>query len=58
MIPLRHITLGRTPLDKWSSPTWRPLPDSTQHSQETDRHPLVGFKPTIPASEQSHTHAL
>ena len=35
-----------------------PLPDNTQHSQETDFHTLARFKPTTPASEQPHTHAL
>jgi len=40
------------------SPTQRPLPDSTQHSQETDIHAPTGFEPTIPASERPQTHAL
>jgi hypothetical protein len=39
------------------SPTQRPLPDNTKHSQETDRHPAV-FEPAIPASERPQTHAL
>ena len=33
--------LGRTPLDEWSA---RPLPDKTQHSQETDIHAPGGFR--------------
>jgi hypothetical protein len=39
-------------------PTQRPLPDNTQHSQQT-RHtrPPAGFEPTTPASERPHTHA-
>jgi hypothetical protein len=32
-----HTTLGRTPLDEWSVRRKRPLPDNTQHSQQTDR---------------------
>jgi hypothetical protein len=39
-------------------PTQRPLPDYTQHSQQTDIHAPTGFEPTIPASEQPQTHAL
>jgi hypothetical protein len=35
---LRHTTLGRTPLDEG------PLPDNTQHSQETDIHALGGIR--------------
>ena len=30
----------------------RPLPDNTQHSQQTDIHAPAGFEPTIPASER------
>jgi len=37
------------------SPTQRPLPNSTKHSQETDIP--AGFEPTIPASERPQTHA-
>jgi hypothetical protein len=36
----------------------RPLPDNTQHSQETDIHASDGFEPEIPASERPQTHAL
>jgi hypothetical protein len=39
-------------------PSQRPLPDITQHLQETHIHSMVGFEPTIPASERPHTHAL
>ena len=35
---VRHTTLGRTPQDEWSARRRRPLPDNTQHSQETDIH--------------------
>ena len=37
----------------------RPLPDNTQHSQETEIHvPLPEFEPAIPANERPWTHAL
>jgi len=37
----------------------RPLPENTQHSQETDIHvPSAGFEPAIPARERPQTHAL
>jgi hypothetical protein len=36
---LRHTTVGRTPLDEGPARRRdRPLPDNTQHSQETDIH--------------------
>ena len=43
----------------WASE--RPLPDNTQHSQQTNRQtsmPWVGFKPTISAGERQKTYAL
>jgi hypothetical protein len=57
-ITLRHTTLGRTPLDEWSS--WRRDLYLTTHNtrkRQTSISP-AGFEPTIPASERSHTHAL
>ena len=39
------------------SPSHRPLPDNTQHSQLTSM-PAAGFEPAIPAKEQSQTDAL
>jgi len=30
----RHTAVGRTPLDEWSAPSQKLLPDNTQHSQE------------------------
>ena len=39
------------------SPSQRPLPDNTQHSQQISM-PLVGFEPTIPANERPQTYAL
>ena len=55
----QHITFGRTPVDEWSAPRrdLLPLPDNTQHSQQTSIPPL-GFEPTIPVSERPQTHAL
>ena len=39
------------------STSQRPLPDNTQHSQQTSM-PLVGFEPTISAGERPQTYAL
>ena len=38
-------------------PSQIPLPDNTQHSRQTSTLSVV-FEPTIPTSEQLHTHAL
>ena len=55
-IKLRHITLGRTPLDEWSAR--RRYLYLTRHTTLTrDRHP-AGFELAIPASERPQTHAL
>ena len=40
----RRTTVCRTPLDKWCSPLQGPLPDNTQHSQQTDIHSTVGIR--------------
>ena len=40
------------------SPTQRPLPDNTQHSQETNMLQPAGFGPAIPAGERPQTYAL
>ena len=40
------------------SPTQRPLPDNTQHSQKKTSMLPNGFEPTIPASEPSQAHDL
>jgi hypothetical protein len=53
-----HTTLGRTPLDEWS--TWRRdlyLTTHSTHKRQTSMPPAV-FKPTIPASERPQTYAL
>ena len=39
------------------SPTQEPLPDNTQHSQETSMPP-TGFEPAVPASQQRQTHGF
>jgi hypothetical protein len=38
------------------NPSQRPLPDNTQHSQDTSMPP-AGFEPAIPARERPQTHA-
>ena len=40
----RHTTVGRTPMDEWSSSSQRPLPDNTQHSQKTNIHAHGGIR--------------
>jgi hypothetical protein len=40
------------------NPTQSPLPDNTQHSQQTDIHVSPGFETEIPAGERQQTHAL
>ena len=40
------------------SPSQKPLPDNTQHSQQTDIHAPAGFEPAIPGSERPQNHAL
>jgi hypothetical protein len=42
-ITFRHTTLGRTPPDEWPARR-RPLPDNTQHAQETDIHAPGGIR--------------
>jgi hypothetical protein len=57
-ITLRRITLGSTPLDKWSA-RHRDLYLTTHstHKRQTSMLP-ARFEPTIPASEWPQTHAL
>ena len=40
------------------SPTQKPLPDNTQHSQETNIHFPAEFGPTRSASERPQAHAF
>ena len=39
------------------SPSQKPVPENTQHSQQTSM-PRVGFEPTIAAGERPKTYAL
>ena len=57
-IPLRHTTLGRTPLDEWSARR-RELHLTTRitHKRPISMSP-VGIEPAIPATERPHTHSL
>ena len=36
----------------------RPVPDNTQHLQQTDIHAPTGFETTISTGEQPQTYAL
>jgi hypothetical protein len=55
---IRHTILGRTLLDEWSAQC-RDLYLTTHSTYKRQTSmPPVGFEPTIPASEQSQTHAL
>jgi hypothetical protein len=57
-ITFRHTTRGRTPLDKRSA-RLRDLYLTTHNTHKRQSYmPPVGFKPTIPASEQFQTCAL
>jgi hypothetical protein len=57
-ITLRHITLGRTPLDEGSASSRDLyLTTHTTHKRQTSMPPAA-FEPTIPTSEQPQTHAL
>ena len=57
-ITLRHITLGRTPLDEWSGRR-RDLFLVTQNTRNRQTSmPPAGLEPAIPASEWPQTHAL
>jgi hypothetical protein len=40
------------------SSSQRPLPENTQHSQQTNIHAPVGFEPTISAGERPQTYVL
>ena len=55
---LRHTTVGRTPLDKWSA-CRRDLYLTTHdtHNRQTSM-PTAGFEPVIPANERQQTHVL
>jgi len=57
-ITLRHTTLGRTPLDKWSARRRHLyLITHSTHKRQTFMHP-EGFELTFPLSERPQTHSL
>jgi len=56
-----HTTTHHSRLDSSGrviSSLQRPLPENTQHSQQTDINAPVGFEPTISAGERWQTYAL
>jgi hypothetical protein len=58
IIPNRHTTLGRTPLDEWSARR-RDLCLTTHNTHKREICMLpAGFEPTIQARERPQTHAL
>ena len=57
-ITLRHTTLHRAPLEEMISPTQRPLPDKTQHSQETDIHSTGGIRTGYPSKRSAEKPRL
>jgi hypothetical protein len=57
-IILRHTTVGRTPLDKWSAPrTELYLTKHNTHNRQISMPP-VGFEPAFPVIERPQTHVL
>jgi len=56
---VRHITLGRTPLDEWFSDWHRNLYLTTHntHNRQKSMSP-AGFESTVPESELPQTYAL
>jgi hypothetical protein len=57
-ITLRHTTLGKTPLDEWSSRR-RDLHQTTHNTHKRQiSMPSAGFELEIPACEGPQTHAL
>ena len=60
--PYRGCKIALSQHSRWDSfgrlisPTQSPLPDDTQHSQET--LPSAGFEPTILKNQRPQTHAL
>jgi hypothetical protein len=58
MIPLRHTTLGGTPLDEWSA-RHRDLYLTTHNTNNRQTFiPSASFEPAIAASERPQTDAL
>ena len=56
-ITLRHTALGRAS-GRVIGPLQKPLPDNTQHSQQTDFYVRERFEPAILTNERPQTHAL
>ena len=56
-ITLRHITLGRTPLDEWSARRGDLYLTHNIRKRQTSI-PSAGFESAMPASERPQTHAL
>ena len=57
-ITLKHITLGRNPLDEWSV-RLRDLYLTTYNTHNKQTHiPAAEFDPIIPANDRPQTHAL
>jgi len=58
MITLRHTTVGRTPLEKWSARR-RDLYLTTHNTHNRQTYMLpTGFEPMVPASKRPQTQAL
>jgi hypothetical protein len=53
-----HTTLGRTPLDKWSSRRRDLYLTAHNCRKRKTSLPPEGFEPTFPVSERPQTHAL
>jgi hypothetical protein len=57
----RHTHIRQSSSGQEIGPSQVPLPDNTQHSQDTDIDappPPAGLEPAIPGSEGSQTYAL
>jgi len=48
----RHTNIWKDSSGQVISRSHRPLPDNTQHSQQTHIHALAGFEPNITVSER------
>jgi len=57
-IPLRHTTLGRTPLNEWSARHRNLYPTTHNTHNRQISMPSAWFEPQIPASERPETHSL
>jgi len=58
-LTVRHTTVSRTPLDKWSARRRDPLPVNTEYSHETDIYaPRRDSKPQSQQARACRPHAL